>query len=126
VAYDGFLNSLGGVFHQEVVEIVALLIRAEPLAEMTSRRDLISKGIDVKIFPPGLWEKRYDLNAEQLAQELPLNLGSQQPAADKSAYAWGKELFEELGYRDVSRTASSKASDMVTGVVKTAKLRPHH
>jgi hypothetical protein len=54
VAYDGLLNSQGGIFYQEAVGIVALLVEAEPLGMMTSGQDLLSKGIDVKIFPPGV------------------------------------------------------------------------
>jgi hypothetical protein len=55
VSYDGFSHALGGVFYQAAVEIVALLIRAEPMAKMVSGRDQVSTGMGVKIFPPELW-----------------------------------------------------------------------
>jgi hypothetical protein len=92
VSYDGFLHALGGVFYQAAVEIVALLIRAEPMAKMVSGRDQVSTGMGVKIFPPELWAKRYELHTELLAQriERPVNLGREQTGGDKGAYLWDR------------------------------------
>jgi hypothetical protein len=117
VSYDGFLNSFGGVFYQEAVELAALMIRAEPMARMTSGRDQVSKGLDVAIFPPELWKKCYELNDEQLAQriECPVNLGRKKTGEDRGAYLWGQDLFDVLGFRDVSRVVIA-GEGMVTGV----------
>jgi hypothetical protein len=70
VSYDGLLNSLGGIFYMEAVELTALLIRAEPMARMTSGRDQVAKRLECPIFPAELWKLRYDLNDKQLAQRL--------------------------------------------------------
>jgi hypothetical protein len=53
VSRDGMRNSLGGIFYQEAVQIVAVLVESETLGMMTGGQDNLSKGTDVKIFRQG-------------------------------------------------------------------------
>jgi hypothetical protein len=70
VATDLMAHSLGGIFYQEAVEITALLTRVDSFYSLTSGRDLLSKGTDVKIFPQHVWDRRLAWNSEQTSQRL--------------------------------------------------------
>jgi hypothetical protein len=68
---DNKLNSYGGVFYQEGVEITHLLVRRiemlrTAVEEPNSVR--VSNGNDLGVISMKLWETRYPLTYEQLAQ----------------------------------------------------------
>jgi hypothetical protein len=116
LAMDLMCYSLGGIFYQEAVQIVALLIRADPFHSLTTGQQLISEGTDVEIFPRNMRERRMALNSEQTVQRLarPPKLSGSGPGGGRNAHKWAKDMFDELGSRMVSLDVVRVTTNLLT------------